>query len=356
MSSVRIQEAFKVALSLTLFYWLALAMDWDLPKYGALAIVLIGLGTAGASIQKGVLRVVGTTVGLVVGLLSLALFAQDRWLTLVFLSGYLVFVSYHLQASRVPYAWFVAGFLPPLVWSATYGDVDQAFHFATFRYLETTAGVVIHTLVTLLVWPRYDKDAGASSDAFPGFRALLGLGGGAAADKKTPVSTGIDHARLARAFFPPACFAAGFTFWILTDPPTGPSVPKMASVFSLLILMTPMSAVRMLMTMLVVTWVAIAPIYFFVMPRLDTGLALLALVFLYSFLVGWLGAGKPIVKLLLLVLFVMLTGISNDQTYSFLGLANGATLFALSLTIIAVVQTLSASFRRDDGAEARFAV
>jgi hypothetical protein len=213
-----VQEACKLALSLTLFYWLALWMDWDLPKYGALAIVLISLGTAEASIQKGVLRVVGTTVGLAVGLLGLALFAQARWLNLLFLAAYLVFVGYHLQASRVPYAWFVAGFLPPLVWSTTYGDVDGAFHYASYRYLETSAGVIIYSLVSLLLWPHYTK---GGPDAWPGFRALLGFGGGHPEQGKPPTAAPLDPVRLRKAFFPPACFAAAYLFWMLFDPPTG---------------------------------------------------------------------------------------------------------------------------------------
>jgi uncharacterized membrane protein YccC len=115
---VQTQEAFKLALSMTLFYWLALWMNWDMPKYGGLAIALISLGTTGASLHKGVLRLVGTTAGLAVGMLGLALFAQDRWGTLLFLTSYLTIISYFMQTSRYSYAWYVAGFLAPLVWSA----------------------------------------------------------------------------------------------------------------------------------------------------------------------------------------------------------------------------------------------
>ena len=56
---VQLQEAFKLALSMTLFYWLALWMNWDLPKFGALAIVVVSLSTTGASLNKGVMRVAG---------------------------------------------------------------------------------------------------------------------------------------------------------------------------------------------------------------------------------------------------------------------------------------------------------
>jgi len=32
-SKANIQEAFKLAISMVLMYWLALWMDWDMPKY-----------------------------------------------------------------------------------------------------------------------------------------------------------------------------------------------------------------------------------------------------------------------------------------------------------------------------------
>ena len=174
---VRAQQAFKTALSLVLCYWLALWMNWDLPKYGALAIVLISLDTTGASLQKGVMRMIGTTVGLAVGLLGLALFAQDCWLTLLYHASYLIVVGYFMQASRYPYAWFVAGFLPSLVWATTYGKVDNAFHYAIFRYLETSAGIVIYTLVSVLLWPRQagDQLAQEGADFCAGLRKLFGL-------------------------------------------------------------------------------------------------------------------------------------------------------------------------------------
>ena len=79
---LHLQNAFKLALSLVLFYWFALSTNWDLPKYGSLAIVLISLDTTGASLKKGMLRVVGTTFGVAVGFLILACFSHDRWLTI----------------------------------------------------------------------------------------------------------------------------------------------------------------------------------------------------------------------------------------------------------------------------------
>lgn len=174
---LNLQQSFKLALSMMLLYWLALWMNWDMPKYGGLAIALISLDTTGASLRKGILRMIGTTVGLAVGMLGLALFAQSGALTLLYHAFYLIIVGYFIQTSRYPYAWFVAGFLPTLVWATTYGKIDNAFHYATFRYLETSAGIVIYTLVSITFWPQKagDKLKEQGQELWSGFRKLFQL-------------------------------------------------------------------------------------------------------------------------------------------------------------------------------------
>jgi len=174
---IHLQEAFKLVLSVVLFYWLAFWMNWDMPKYGGLAIAVISLDTTGASLRKGLMRIIGTMVGLAVGLLVLAWLAQDRWGTMLFLASYYVMIGYFMLGSRYSYAWFVAGFLPALIWAETYGNVHFAFHYAIFRYLETTAGVVIYTLISAVIWPRNAGDQlnPQGKDLWARIRKLFGL-------------------------------------------------------------------------------------------------------------------------------------------------------------------------------------
>jgi uncharacterized membrane protein YccC len=510
-----LQQAFKLALSLALFYWLALSMNWDVPRYGALAIVIVSLGTSGASIEKGILRVVGTTVGVAVGFLILSLFNDDRWATMLAFAAYITGIGYFMQASRYSYAWYVAAFVPLVVWADNYPNFDSAFYFGTFRYLNTTVGVLIYTMVDLVFWPRHAGEqlnrlgrdlwaevreqfrdyrgqleqgqlpqkvsdrrtrmAGTFSatvstlqDAYfdtPNVRAqkrvweawrtsaramidalelwresiedcreldldrlLPGLGPGletldkrlerisilwesrltddrpADTDDSSLVTTlsldlersacaelshgqraafmnflgqlrildlasrdllrtmrvlaGMepsrrfrvslpdanllqptrwDPQRLIHALFPPAAFIAAFFFWVFLYPPPGPAVPMFAGVLSLVILRTPMNPLPLFAVFVLSIFLAVAPIYWLVMPALSSGFGILSLIFIYSFVFGYLGGRSPALKLGPMVLFVILTGINNQQRYSFQGPVDGALMILLSGTIVSVV-------------------
>ncbi len=145
---IQLQDAFKLALSLMLFYWLALYMDWDMPQFGALAIVVTSFSTTGASLNKGIMRVTGTGIGALAGFVLLSWFSQSPLGMLLATAVYIVFVAYFLQTTRQGDTWFNAGLLAVAVWSSSYMKVDTAFHFATTRSLQTAACVWVSTLVT----------------------------------------------------------------------------------------------------------------------------------------------------------------------------------------------------------------
>jgi hypothetical protein len=90
----------------------------------------------------------------------------------------------------------------------------------------------------------------------------------------------------------------------------------------------------------------VAPMYFLVMPRLSTGPELLTIVFLFVFAVSAMLVGRwSLLKTLTLAFFVMLTGISNYQSYSFTGLVSGAQMLLLAMFIVGIVQALISPMR-----------
>jgi len=154
-----------------------------------------------------------------------------------------------------------------------------------------------------------------------------------------------DPIRFRTALFAGLCFAVAYLFWIWTDPPPGASVVSMTATFAILTVMGAPSLLSLMPSLMGVLWLVIAPIYFFLMPWLDSGVGLLALVFVYSFAYSLAGAFSPGIKMWGLLLFVMLTGISNDQSYSFTGLLDGAWMFVLAIVIVAAVQMLTSPVR-----------
>ncbi len=518
---VAMQEAFKFALSMVLMIWLALYMNWDMPTNGALAILLISLSTTGASFQKGIMRLFGTVIGLLVGLLVVGLFIQNPWLTCAFFFVYVLVVGYVMQVSRYAYAWYVSGFLPFFVWSGAYMSNDpgiSGFDYATFRFLETASGVVIYTAVCALFWNRssgaallqnsiaysrshkdlllelenelksgtpsketaalrtklsgfganmastldaayadtarvidekpvwedvrvqmfsvteslelwsesihdarslelstlvpglaeslrrlsarfdaIDKlwsvraagamdadldetsssqaidlecDVTASKDLTQSQRAMLevflyhlreldrmsaeligslrilcgidSLSATAAKmlqdDPNRPVWW--DAHRVIRALFPALVFLGSYLFWIFANPPGGPNIPGTAVAICLFSVLGRIPPLPLLMLLVAVWLVVIAPVYCLLMPRLSTGLELLTLVFVYMFSFAYLGSKKSVLRLIPVLLFINLTGISNQQQYSFMALVIGALVMVFPMLVMWVVDIL----------------
>lgn len=508
---IRLQEAFKFSLSIVLFYWLALWMDWDLTLYGPMAIALVSLSTSGASINKGAMRVVGTVIGCIAGLALVEWFSQARWNMMFALAAYLASIGYFLQTSRYPYAWYVSGIVPLVIWADTYGVIDNTFHFAIFRLLETSAGVLIYLVISLLLWPQTaDKQfyrlggeyldklcqlmqiyqaalsekkrddiqvlqrkldalliqlqatlveamkdsmlireqqqewadvvvtlrtltdklmllwntdemslqidqqeerlalesallmvehrcarAGQlwgssqlsfevstsddlsllqvlpmSSSSRTMHKAELGLlinRGSLLHDLNQEslklltslrVLSGVDSTalsirplqplvfdkpacweweRLFRALVPALAFIIGFLFWIFPDtpPPGGNSIAMFSGLFGLLV---PMGiSFRHVALAHAIGGLAIAPLYFIVMPWLDGGVELLTMIFLVSFTFDYLDKRWPMVKLGGIILFAMVASISNHQAYSFIKWVNLEFTFIIALIIINVV-------------------
>ena len=518
---IQLQEAFKLALSLMLFYWLALYMDWDLPKYGALAIVVTSLSTSGASLNKGIMRVVGTGIGALAGFVLLSWFSQSMLGMLLATAMYLVFVGYFIQTTRQGDTWFNAGLLAISVWSSSYMQIDTAFHFATTRFLEASAGVLLFTVVSALFWPRtsgaalqqqgqafweglqelfrqYREQLSTGSvpstvaelrprlageyqqmlatlDAayldtprvgvqkhtweilrinlrsfsnaqelwhesindcrmldlntlLPGFeaaldtlsqrlkrgrmlweeqktdeiehnlddtalmselvlemdsrackelshfqqaalmnfvtqlqaldrgsrellqtlRVLANLDPGSSLRTYTNISDPFQPSawhpeRLLKAMFPALCWIVGFGFWYYINPPGGPSIPMMSAVFGLMMTMAPANLLGLLMVLLISMFIAVAPVYMLLMPTLDSGFSLLALIFLYAFVFAWLGGRSPVLKIGPLVMFVMMININNQQTYSFIALVTSGLVLMLGISIVVIVHRLLSS-------------
>jgi uncharacterized membrane protein YccC len=150
----RLKEAFKTALAMVLAYGIALAWDWMNPYWVGFAVAMISLPTAGQSIEKGAMRMLGTLVASVAALALIALFPQDRWFFMACVSVYVAVCAYMIAGGRYQYFWFVAGFVALLICVGAGPNAQDAFDTAVIRTLETGLGILVYTLVSVFLWPQ----------------------------------------------------------------------------------------------------------------------------------------------------------------------------------------------------------
>jgi len=145
--------AIKTALSLTLAYLLPMAMGWPQPQTAATTVMLIAAtGMVSESLQKGVLRVLGTVAGAIIGLSLIALFPQDRLLYLLAASLVVTFVIYLYGVYQGDSTVFMlTAVVTLMVFNG--GDAEGAFIYGIDRAFMTAFGVVVYTVVASLLWP-----------------------------------------------------------------------------------------------------------------------------------------------------------------------------------------------------------
>ena len=127
--SVRARESIKTGLAMAIAIAISLRMDFLEPAWAGFAVAMISLDTAGQSLNKAALRMVGTLVGFVASLSFIGLFPQQRWGLLLALSPYIGLCTYMLAGKKNQYAWFVAAFVCLTI--MTHGGADSPNVFRT---------------------------------------------------------------------------------------------------------------------------------------------------------------------------------------------------------------------------------
>jgi len=152
------KEAVKTALAVVIAYAIALSIGWEKPFWAAFAVVFISLDTAGQSLNKGAIRMLGTLVGGVAAFLLLALFAQQRWLMMLSLSLYYGVCVYLMTGSKRPYFWFVCAFVCMVIMVDTAPAVSlRMFQIVVARVAETGMGILVYSLISVFLWPRSSR-------------------------------------------------------------------------------------------------------------------------------------------------------------------------------------------------------
>ena len=153
--SARIHNATETALAFVCTYMLAFYWHLDRPFWAGFTVFVVSLPSIGQSLQKGVLRMFGTFLGAAVGLILLALFAQDRFVTLAALSVYVcLMMSLMLASASYGYVYFISCIVTLVIVLMGIHQPQNGFYLSVYRAEETLLGIGVYTAVTVIFSPR----------------------------------------------------------------------------------------------------------------------------------------------------------------------------------------------------------
>ncbi|WP_200386669.1 FUSC family protein [Thiocapsa imhoffii] len=153
-SPTAVVDALKTSLGILIAWGIALQLQWPDPFMAPLAVLVLQTPFLGASLRKGVMRVLGTLAGAALALVLIGLFVQEPWILLTLLSLILVISVYHMRLSSYGYAWFmVALAVSVIVWDASAAP-HTVFQAAIYRTSEAIIGILVVLVVNGILWPR----------------------------------------------------------------------------------------------------------------------------------------------------------------------------------------------------------
>jgi uncharacterized membrane protein YgaE (UPF0421/DUF939 family) len=159
------------ALAVALAATIALALRVDAVWWAAISAFVSVQTSAPASLRRGILRIVGTAIGAVIGFLMSPLLVEDS----VAVSLVLLVVStggvLGLLVSPRGYAWLLGAVTIDMVLLAGLGDPLSTLNVACNRTAEVTIGTLAAILVAILLAPGAEP---APPPVAPGWSDLLG--------------------------------------------------------------------------------------------------------------------------------------------------------------------------------------
>jgi uncharacterized membrane protein YccC len=147
---------FKVLLACLLAMWLSLRFELDQPRTAMMTVAIVMQFRSGMVFAKSYYRFLGTSVGILVSFLLVALFAQERVLFLVCMglwiglctAGSMIFRNFQ------SYAFVLAGYTLCIVGLPSAITPELTFNIGVTRISEILIGLICATLVSDLIFPQ----------------------------------------------------------------------------------------------------------------------------------------------------------------------------------------------------------
>lgn len=146
----------KVLLASLFAMWLSLKFELDQPRTAMLTVAIVMQSRSGMVFAKSYYRLLGTLVGILISLILVALFAQER---VLFLLSMAIWIGLCTAGSMVyrnhqSYGFVLAGYTLCIVGLPAAVTPELTFNIAVTRISEILIGLISATMVSDLIFPQ----------------------------------------------------------------------------------------------------------------------------------------------------------------------------------------------------------
>lgn len=167
----RWRQCLMAALVVPLAVTMALMLDLDSVWWAGISGFMTVLATGAASFKRGLIRIGGTFAGVVTAFVVSRWLPYDHLALTLFLAAATFLGTVAMVVSPHGMAWLLGAVTVNMVLLSSLDDPLQVLQIAFNRLAEVTVGVTASTLVTNLIVPGGESQAGPVA---PGWKSLLG--------------------------------------------------------------------------------------------------------------------------------------------------------------------------------------
>ena len=144
-----------------LAYYIALRIGLPKPYWAIVTVYIVSQTSAGASLSRGVYRLVGTIGGAIATVVIVPNFVNDPIACSVVLAGWIGLCLFFSLLDRTPraYAFVLAGYTTSLIGFPSVTDPGAVFQTASLRVQEISLGILCAVLLHRLILPKYSSVA-----------------------------------------------------------------------------------------------------------------------------------------------------------------------------------------------------
>lgn len=143
-----------------LAYYLSLRIGLSKPSWAIVTVYIVSQASAGASLSRGLYRLVGTMIGAIATVLIVPNFVNDPILCSIVLAGWIGLCLYFSLLDRTPrsYAFVLAGYTVSLIGFPSLLDPGTIFDVALMRVQEISIGILCAVLLHRFILPINSHD------------------------------------------------------------------------------------------------------------------------------------------------------------------------------------------------------